>query len=183
MKNLIVIFLLIGASAMGLAACTDTAQTSGTASTLSASQAADTASATEKASEEPSPSPSPSPKEDPVKKYMTDNNITLTARDVQYDMANSLDKNFVIAGEAELSTYFNYGFDDDKNYFSVRITPDGGKFSDYWNLYFDRTNGKQLFDDLKNGNVYIIATGKIPSSMYEDSQDNLALGVQAQWYK
>ena len=62
--------------------------------------------------------------EEAFQAYMQENGITLTAKDVQYDMQNNLDQNFAILGTGELDTYYNYGFADvESEYFSVDITP------------------------------------------------------------
>jgi hypothetical protein len=121
--------------------------------------------------------------EDIYQSYMQDNGITLTARDVQYDMLNNLDQDFAIMGTAELDTYYNWGFADaESEYFSVDITPFDGEYGDNWNLYFNRNDFAELFNLLKtSGNVTIAATGIIPSNMYEDGQGNLALAKQATW--
>ena len=90
--------------------------------------------------------------------YMQENRITLTAKDVQYDMQNDLDQNFAILGTGELDTYYNYGFADaESEYFSVDITPFDGEFSDGWNLYFNRSDYSELYNLLKeNGEVTMV---------------------------
>ena len=74
---------------------------------------------------------------DPVKVFMDNNNITLTAKDVQFNMSNNLDKDFALFGKAKLDDYYNYGFDTsiEPKYFNVELTPDDG---DSWNLYLER---------------------------------------------
>ena len=63
--------------------------------------------------------------------------------------------------------------------FSVDITPFNREFSDGWNLYFNRNDYSELYNLLKeNGEVTMAVTGVIPSAIYEDSQDNLALAKQ-----
>lgn len=111
----------------------------------------------------------------PVQKYMDERAITLTGKDVQYDMANNLDEKFVIDGRAELNDYYNYCFDDiEKDYFCVEVTPTGGSYSDRWYLYFNRDSFKELFEKLKQGEHHIIATCIIPKNRYENGMDNMA---------
>lgn len=118
---------------------------------------------------------------DPVRVFMKDNNISLTAKDVQYDMSNNLDKEFVISGNAELNDYYNYGFDSsiEDDYFNVRLTPDDG--SDSWSLYFERDAYSELFEDLKQNDVSIIVSANIPSWIYEKNQGNMAFVSKAKW--
>ncbi|MFY4775723.1 DUF2628 domain-containing protein [Metabacillus sp. RGM 3146] len=113
--------------------------------------------------------------------YMKENKLALTAEDVQYDMENNLDEDFAIAGTAKLDTYYNYGFADaSKENFSVSINPvDGGE---PWNLYFDRKDFADLYTELKNqGEVDLVATGIIPSEIYDPAQGNMAFAEQVTW--
>lgn len=101
--------------------------------------------------------------------------ITLTGKDVQYDMVNNLGKKFIVYGEAELSTYYNYGFTNEQSYFSIQVTPVDGNYSDSWHLYISREHGKKLFDDLKSkGKLNVISICIIPENVYQDSQGNMA---------
>lgn len=119
----------------------------------------------------------------PVEEYMKENNITLSSTDVQFDMANNLNNNFVVAGVAELDDYYNYGFDNDieKDYFCARVTPEDGTYSDGWYLYFHRESFNGLYEKLKNGSVSVITTATIPKSRYEDNQGLMAQVVQAKY--
>jgi len=115
--------------------------------------------------------------------YMKENNITLTAKDVQYDIKNNLDKNFAIVGTAELDNYYNYGFDErmEKDYFVAFVIPEGSSYSDGWYLYFHRDSFDKLFRELKNGNRNIMATCQIPKWRYEDGQNNMAIVESLSW--
>ncbi|PWW02498.1 hypothetical protein DFQ01_109123 [Paenibacillus cellulosilyticus] len=119
-----------------------------------------------------------------VEKYMKSNNISLTAKDVQFDMVNNLDKNFVLAGTAELDDYYNYGFDSDMeaDYFCVRVTPEDGSYSDRWYLYFHRDSFNALFEKLKQGNVNVITTAVIPEFRFEKNQGLMAQVVRVEYY-
>lgn len=115
-------------------------------------------------------------------KFNSDENITLEAKDIQFDMSNHVDQSFLIVGKAELYTYFNYGFRDiEGTHFSVNVTPQDGSIMDSWIIYFDRNAFKQLFDDLKIGERTVIIRASIPSNIYEQGQGNLALGEKIQW--
>ena len=45
-----------------------------------------------------------------LNEYIYENNISLDNYDVQYNMANNLDKSFILVGYAELDDYYNYGY-------------------------------------------------------------------------
>ena len=115
-------------------------------------------------------------KSNKLENFIEEYNIELTAKDVQYDMSNNLDKYFLVEGIAELSTYYNYGFNDlEKDYFCIRVALIEGKHSDSWYLYCNRKSFAILFDDLKeNDSIRIIARCIIPSSVYDKNQGNLA---------
>jgi len=119
----------------------------------------------------------------PVNEYMENENIHLAAKDVQFDMANNIDKDFVVAGVAELSDYYNYGFDSDMEatYFCARVIPEDGSYSDGWYLYFHRESYQELFEKLKNGNANVIMTANIPSNRYKDRQGNMALAQKVKY--
>lgn len=118
----------------------------------------------------------------PLQKYMDERNIKLTAKDVQYNMENNVDKCFVIEGIGEIDDYYNYGFDDmEKDYFCVRVEPTGGKYSDEWYLYFHRESFEKLFNQLKQDKKNIMATCKIPEYRFEISQGNMAIVEEASW--
>lgn len=113
---------------------------------------------------------------DPLARYMDENNIKLTAKDVQFDMESNLDKKFAIMGSAELDDYYNYGFDDiEGDYFCVQVEPYGGKYSDRWYLYFHRDSFEALFNKLKQGDRTIIATCTIPKYRYKNGMNNMAI--------
>ena len=117
-----------------------------------------------------------------IEEYMTENNIVLSWKDIQYDMSNNLDKEFIVAGTAELSDYYNYGFKGrEGDYFCVSITPYDGKYSNRWHLYFHRESFEKLFNSLKEGNRRIITTCEIPDFIYKEGQGNMAFVNQAQW--
>lgn len=117
-----------------------------------------------------------------ISQYKENNNINLDWTDVQYDMQNNLDKEFVVAGVAELDDYYNYGFRDyEKDYFCACLTPPNGKFSDRWYLYFHRNSFRELFDELKKRDVQIITTCKIPKYIFKQGQGNMAEVERVQW--
>lgn len=120
----------------------------------------------------------PSPVLSDVDKFMKDYNITLTAKDVQFDLKNNLDKYFAIDGYATLDSYYNYGFVNfEEKWFCIRVTPVDGDSSDSWYIYGGRDDAfKDIFDKLKaEGEIHIIAGCFIPKKFYEDGQGNLAV--------
>lgn len=118
-----------------------------------------------------------------VESFKDEHNIDLTAEDVQYNMKNNLDEEFVIAGTAELSNYYNYGFDSsiEEEYFAVEIRPDGASYSDRWYLYFHRESFEDLYYDLREGEVHIIAKAIIPEWRFQDNQGNMAQVERVEW--
>ena len=118
-----------------------------------------------------------------LESYMKENNISLTATEVQYNITNNLDKEFAMEGTATLSTYYNYGFSNiEEKDFVVKLRPTGGSYNDEWYLYLHRQSFEQLFDKLMNNNsVYMITTVRIPSSIYKEGQGNMAEVRSARW--
>jgi hypothetical protein len=112
--------------------------------------------------------------------YMKENNISLKAKDVQFDMKNNLDKDFVIEGIAKLSGYYNYGFKDEENYFCIKVNTDNTE-SNSWYLYCDRKSFSELFEIVKSKNAYITATCKISSNIYKSDQGNMAEVSNIKW--
>lgn len=115
-----------------------------------------------------------------IQKYMQDRYITLTAKDVQFDMVNNLDKNFAIEGTAELSDYYNYKFvKAEKTFFCIKVRPVGGSYTDEWYIYCSRETKKDIFNKLKNdGKIPIIASCVLPKDFYTEGQGNLAFAIQ-----
>lgn len=118
-------------------------------------------------------------------KYVKENNIILDNYDVQYDMGNNLNTQFTLEGVAELSDYYNYGFDKDmeKDYFCVCVTPSNGKYSNRWYIYCYRTAFKPFFDDLKKGECNVLMVAYIPSKRYKSGQNNMAMLDYVTWGK
>jgi hypothetical protein len=117
------------------------------------------------------------------KTYLEENNITLTAKEVQYDMPNNKDKEFILVGTASLSDYYNYGFDDsfESNYFCVLVAPYDGSYTESWYVYCHRESFKKLFDDLLSGYVNVSMSCMIPSQLYEPGQSNMAVARYTVW--
>ncbi len=125
----------------------------------------------------------PTPTITGFEKFMNDNNLTLTAKDVQYDMVNNLDKEFGLSGYAELDDYYNYGFDDslEKDYFCIRVEPVDGKYSDSWYIYCHRDSFVKLFEELKLNPQILYLKCTIPKYMYEENMNNMALAESIRW--
>ena len=115
--------------------------------------------------------------------YMKQKNITLTAKDVQYDMKNNLDKKFAIVGRLTIDDYYNYGFDNsiEADYFSGELEQPNGTYSTNWYLYFHRESFKDLFNILKQRSVEVNITAIIPKYMFEENQGNMAMVESASW--
>lgn len=105
--------------------------------------------------------------------YLEENHVTLDNFDVQYDMANNLDKLFTISGVAELSDYYNWGFDKslESSYFCLQVIPDGGGYTNRWYLYCSRESFNGVIEKAKKkGKIYISAVCRIPSSVFNKNQ-------------
>ena len=113
---------------------------------------------------------------DPFADYVTENHITLTRSDVQYNMTNNVDKYFTLIGDAELDDYYNYGFGSEieSEYFCLCVTPFGGSFSDRWYIYCHRDSFQQLFDKAKKGEIYVKMVCIIPKSRFKPNQQLMA---------
>jgi len=117
------------------------------------------------------------PVNDSFAQYISDNSITLDNYDVQYNMANNLDKEFSLVGYAELDDYYNYGFDDklESSYFCLQVTPENGKYSDAWYIYCYRNSYQNLFDKTQAaGKKYVKMICCIPKGRFEEGQNNMA---------
>lgn len=119
--------------------------------------------------------------DDLVSTYQERSGISLVANDLNGDIKSHLDKDFVIAGIANISDYYNYGFKffEDK-WFSVRLSPVNG--SDDWYLYFDKSNDSKLFSELKNNrDILLVTAASVPSSIYTDGQGKMAIAASPVW--
>lgn len=121
---------------------------------------------------------------DPFVEYCQENKVTLNSTDVEFDMSNLLDRPFILEGTAELSTYYNYGFDDSlkKDYFCIAVKPYNGKYSNRWHIYCSRDTS-ELFEACKEyGRIPVQLVCTVPSSIYEESQGNMACMNYACWW-
>lgn len=117
--------------------------------------------------------------QDKFKKYISDNNIEVTAKDVQYNMQNNLDKEFILEGTAKLDDYYNYGYDKsiENRYFCISITPNNSTYSDIWYIYCERSQFNSIYNQLliKKQNLNLIC--KIEKSKFQKNQGNMATAV------
>jgi hypothetical protein len=120
-----------------------------------------------------------------LRELMNKNNANLNAKEVQYNMKNSVGKNFGLEGTAELCDYYNWGYDDsiESEYFCMEVTPNGGTYSDHWYIYSHRDSFDKLYRDLLAGQVDIQMIGRIDTKYFEEHQENQATLVSAQWRK
>ncbi|MFS0776098.1 hypothetical protein ABC255_08840 [Neobacillus sp. 3P2-tot-E-2] len=120
--------------------------------------------------------------EDKKYKFMKEAGVSLTAKEVQFNMSNNLDEKFFLEGTIELCDYYNYGFTNESKFFCGQVTPLDGGYSDSWYLYFNRTSYSKLYDGLLNGQVSnILIAAQIPSKVYKSSQGNMAVVNAAYW--
>lgn len=111
-------------------------------------------------------------------------------RDIAYDIANSKRREFLISGRASLSDYYNYGYSDngynkkfEKEYFSVSVTPFqvNGQSSERWHLYLHREAFKNLFEELKKGDLNVTGVAELSSHYYRDGQGMMALAKKLRY--
>ncbi|MEY9972194.1 hypothetical protein ABH966_002568 [Lysinibacillus sp. RC46] len=112
----------------------------------------------------------PSEDEKFIDRYLLD----LTGKEVQYDLANNLDKDFYLNGTAKLCSYYNYGYTNEKDFFCGELTPIDGGYSDSWYLYFSRDTFKDVYQELLKGDVNMRISAIIPSKSYKRGQGNMA---------
>lgn len=116
---------------------------------------------------------------DKFKKYINENNIELTAKEVQYNMQNNLDKEFILEGTAKLDDYYNYGYNKsiENRYFCISITPNNSTYSDIWYIYCERNQFSYIYNQLliKKQNLNLIC--KIEKSKFQKNQGNMATAV------
>ena len=121
---------------------------------------------------------------DPEKKLLEEEmaRVTLTAKEVQYDMSNNVDKEFILAGTGDLCDYYNWGYDRsiERSYFCVKVTPSGG-YSESWYIYFHRTSFTSVYQDLLRGEKYMTIIAKIDSAFYERNQERMASAKIVEW--
>lgn len=116
---------------------------------------------------------------DKFKKYINENNIELTAKEVQYNMQNNLDKEFILEGTAKLDDYYNYGYNKsiENSYFCISITPNNSTYSDIWYIYCKRNQFSYIYNQLliKKQNLNLIC--KIEKGKFQKNQGNMATAV------
>lgn len=107
--------------------------------------------------------------------FMEEYNISLNGKEVQFNLANNLNKEFYLNGNVELCDYYNYGYTNEKAYFCGQLTPVDGGHSDSWYLYFHRDSFDNVYEALLEGNLDMRISAKIPSKVYERGQGNMAI--------
>lgn len=99
--------------------------------------------------------------------------VYLTGKEVQYNMENNIDKDFVLDGTLSLCDYFNYGYKNQQLAFCGKLTPSNG--DDSWYLYFSRETFAELYEMLLKNDVEVDVLARISSSNYKSGQGNMAL--------
>ncbi|WP_223553399.1 hypothetical protein [Lysinibacillus sphaericus] len=108
-------------------------------------------------------------------KFVEENLVTLTGKEVQYNLENNLNVEFYLNGNVELCNYYNYGYTNEGAYFCGKLTPVDGDYSDSWYLYFHRDSFDSAYQALLEGNINMRIIAKIPSEGYERGQGNMAV--------
>lgn len=108
--------------------------------------------------------------------FMRDNDIEKTALDIEFDYSNNLETYFAITGIATLDDYYNWAYDSslEKDFFCLRITPTEDSAKETWYLYCSRSEGKEIFEVLKEKDLRIFAKCIVPINLYEEGQNNMA---------
>lgn len=116
--------------------------------------------------------------------FMANYGVTLTAKQVQYDMTNNVGKQFGLSGTAELCDYYNWGYNEsiESVAFCVHITPDGG-YLESWYIYFFRNDFYRLYQHLLEGDVYVFVIAIIEPGLYNKNQGNMASANYVEWFK
>lgn len=115
-------------------------------------------------------------------KFMKEFDLRLTGREVQFNLANSVDKEFFLNGSVELCDYYNYGYTNEKSYFCGKLTPVDGGHADSWYVYFHRSSFDKFYQTLLNGDVNMRMVASIPSESYDRGQGNMAIVKKAKHY-
>ena len=173
MKKLLITTILIG-SAFFIAGCGSSAAETTTTTTTTTTESTDQIEA--------------KPEKEKYKldeaKFIADNSLTLKAIDVEFDMSNKIDQNFLVTGTAELDDYYNYNYrDTNDKLFCVRVRPNTNDAGDHWYVYFDREEFKDLFNVLKQGPQDILVNAIVPADKHDEGMGNLASGVSAEFDK
>jgi len=83
-------------------------------------------------------------------------------------------KSFVLYVNAETDKYYNYGFNDENAYYSLKLWDNsvGGDYDGVY-AYIDRTNpnSKALAEKILNGSTFLKVNASIPTSKYEQSSN------------
>ena len=112
-------------------------------------------------------------------KFMDEFDVKLTGKDVQYNLANNLDKDFFLKGTVEICDYYNYGFTNEKKFFCGKMTTDDNQS---WYLYFNRSTFESVYDYLMDGNLSVMVSANVPTSAYKSNQGNMAAVKASQMY-
>lgn len=124
---------------------------------------------------------STTPYVDKFQLYLDENDVTATNRDVQFDMANNVSTYFSLVGIANLSDYYNYGFDDSmkKDYFCLYVQPvvngELGSIRESWYIYCHRDSFEAVFDQaIDEEYITVKMVCHIPRNKYKSNQGNMA---------
>lgn len=121
--------------------------------------------------------------EEILQKIMNKYNVKYMGKDVEFDITNHLDEEFILVGQAYLSDYYNYGFIDlEEYYFCIKIEPWDETSQNDWYIYLDRKDFKKLYNELIDGKfIQVVIIGEIPEIYYKKHQGNLAIGNKVFW--
>lgn len=113
--------------------------------------------------------------ENTYKMYIKNNSVKLTAKEIQYNMSNNINREFTLEGIGELDDYYNYGYDKaESGYFCIFVTPNNGTYSDSWYIYCDRYEYREIYNKLLKRKQSLKLVCKIEGWRYEENQGNMA---------
>ncbi len=85
-----------------------------------------------------------------------------------------LGKSFVLYANVEVGNYYNYGFNDENSYYSLKLW-DSSVGGDYESVYGyivkTNPNSKALVEKILNGSSFLKINASIPSSKYEQGSN------------
>lgn len=109
--------------------------------------------------------------------------VEYLGKDIEYNIPNMLDKKFAVAGNAILSDYYNYGFEDaEEKYYCIKVEPLYNTSKEDWYVYLNREHFNEFYDELIIvGEKYAVFICSIPSTYYTKGQSQMAFGHNIAW--
>ena len=106
--------------------------------------------------------------------FMEDQEVSLKGTEIPYKVeAPFTNKSIALEGKAQLSRYYNYGFNElEGSHFVIKMMK---KDELDWYVYLPREEYSDLFEALKKGPVDVYATVSIPKEYFEEGQGHLSM--------